>query len=83
MVNTKNLKHKFMAVRFVMWELHLYLDTHPCDEDAMRLLERYKKQYENLLEEYKCQYGPLTAECGSGEAWIGRPFPWVNTGSDC
>lgn len=83
MVNTKNLKQSFMAERFAMWDLHLYLDTHPCDEDALKLLECYKAQYEKTLEEYKRHYGPLTHNCASGEKWVCTPFPWVNSGSDC
>ena len=83
MVNTNNLKHRLMAVRFAMWELHLYLDTHKCDEQAKQLLESYKEKYNSLLEEYECKYGPLSAMCGSGEDWVGCVFPWVNCGSDC
>lgn len=78
-----NLKHRLMSVRFAMWELHLYLDTHCGDLQAAELLERYKEKYKELLKEYECSYGPLTAEEGYGAKWLGKPFPWINTGSDC
>lgn len=83
MINTKsNLKHRLMAIRFAIWDLHLYLDTHPGDCAATELIEKYKKQYEKVLPEYICRFGPLTAEDCS-EKWLCSPFPWVNTGSDC
>ena len=37
-----------MAVRFAIWDLHLYLDTHMGDCTAMELVEDYKKKYEAL-----------------------------------
>lgn len=77
-----NLKHQLMAVRFSMWDLHLYLDTHPCDETAAELLERYKEKYRRLLSEYECKYGPLSPESGHGEAWTKAPWPWDKAG-DC
>ena len=46
MINTKsNLKHRLMAVRFAIWDLHLYLDTHMGDCAATELIESYKKKY--------------------------------------
>ena len=84
MINTKsNLKHRLMAVRFAIWDLHLYLDTHIGDCTALDLIEDYKKKYLEMLEEYICQYGPMTAEGEQGEKWLCSAFPWVNNGSDC
>ena len=84
MINTRNnLKHRLIAVRFAMWDLHLYLDTHRGDCTALELVEQYRKKYLELLEEYVCQYGPLTADCEQGEKWLCTPFPWVNAGGDC
>ena len=84
MINTKtNLKHRLMAIRFAIWDLHLYLDTHTGDCSAMELIESYKKKYRELLQDYICQYGPLTAEGDKSEKWLCTPFPWVNMGSDC
>ena len=84
MINTKsNLKHRLMSVRFAIWDLHLYLDTHMGDCAATELIESYKKKYLELLQEYICQYGSLTAGGEKSEKWLCTPFPWVNTGSDC
>lgn len=84
MINTKaNLKHRIMAIRFAIWDLHLYLDTHMGDCTALELTEKYKKQLHQLMDEYICQYGPLTPEDDNAEKWLCTPFPWVNSGSDC
>lgn len=71
-----------MAVRFYTWDLHLYLDTHPCDETASELLEKYQKKNEELTAQYECQYGPLSASTGHGSAWTEAPWPWERAG-DC
>ena len=84
MINTKaNLKHRLMAVRFAIWDLHLYLDTHCGDEEAAELIEKYMEKYRQLLKEYECKYGPLCAGDSYGACWLKSPFPWVNSGSDC
>ena len=75
MINTKsNLKHRLMAVRFAIWDLHLYLDTHRGDCTAMELVENYKKKYLEMLDEYICQYGPLTADGEQARALSSSSF---------
>ena len=84
MTNTKNsLRHRLMSVRFAMWELHLYLDTHCSDMQAAELLNKYTEKYRELLKEYECKYGPISAMDGYGAMWLKSPFPWVNSGGDC
>lgn len=84
MINTKNnLKHKVMALRFAIWDLHLYLDTHECDKKARELLEDYVEQYHEIIDEYLCKYGPISIKDDNRDKWLCTPFPWVNTGSDC
>lgn len=82
-LNQNSIRHRLMMLRFSMWDLHLYLDTHPCDETAMCLLDKYKEKYVRALEEYERTIGPLTHSSASGEAWIKGPWPWDNRGGDC
>lgn len=70
----------FMAIRFAMWDLHLYLDTHPDDEEKLCLLNSYKEKYEAMLPEYESLCGPLSPDMGSGCSWL-TPFPWVKGGA--
>lgn len=84
MINTKNnLKQRLMSVRFAIWDLHLYLDTHCGDMQAEELINRYMEKYRELLKEYTCKYGPIVSGEAYGAQWTKTPFPWVNSGGDC
>lgn len=80
-MNMDSLKCRFMAIRFSIWDLHLYLDTHPNDTQAMQLLEQYEAQYVEIRRQYEEQYGPF--EPGNGEAWLKAPWPWELGKGDC
>ena len=83
-MNCESLKSRFMAVRFMIWDLHLYLDTHPDDTQAAGLLQQYASQYSELLREYEQKYGPLTASAtGYGDAWLQPAWPWDLTKEGC
>lgn len=75
-----SLIFRFSAARFAMWDLHLYLDTHPHDEKAKELLKEYSIKAEKLKNECERMYGPLTADSGCGKKWTKEPWPWQN---DC
>lgn len=81
MINMNNCLHSIMALRFAMWDLHLYLDTHPDDEEKLCLLNSYKEKYAAMLPEFESKYGPLSPEMGSGCSWLKTPFPWVKGGA--
>ena len=78
---------KFMrelsAVKSAARELHLYLDTHPCDEKAMEMHKKYSERAMELTEEYEECFGPLTHESGSGLSWVKNPWPWEYMECDC
>jgi len=60
-MNKAELTQKLSAVEFAMWDLHLYLDTHPGDLSAVGLYNKYYKQYRMLREEYESTCGkPFT-----------------------
>lgn len=82
MINTKNLKHELMAVKFAIWDLHLYCVTHPEDYEAKKKIREYKEKLAVILEEYECKYGAITSKDDENCTWTTVPFPWVN-GSDC
>jgi spore coat protein JB len=64
------------AVSFAAWELHLYLDTHPCDEKALEMHKKYSERAMELKKEYEECFGPLTHKSGSGYVWVKEPWPW-------
>lgn len=64
------------AAQFVLWELHLYLDTHPDDCEAMERHKKYTVKLNQLRDAFEDKYGPLSTRTGSGENWLQNPWPW-------
>lgn len=64
------------ATQFMAFELHLYLDTHPNDANAMLRQKKYAAQYREQLADFEARFGPLTPDRGSGAAWLKNPWPW-------
>lgn len=82
---------KISEIGFALFDLILFLDTHPEDEKAFSLFEEYNKKYKELRKEFVALYGPLTASdvntgrpCGCNESryrkytwtWGEGPMPW-------
>lgn len=58
---------------FAAWELRLYLNTHPHDEEALALFRKLCKEAEG--ENYATTF--LTDDCcASGWSWVKNPWPW-------
>lgn len=77
------LLRKLSAAQFAMWELHVYLDTHPNDKEALALHKKYEAKASELRKEYEEHFGPLTPATGEGVEWLKNPWPWETEGSDC
>lgn len=74
-----SLMRSLSAVSFSMYDLQLFLDTHPENMNAMMLFEQYKQKYQELSAEYEKRFGPLTAMNGVSDyqwKWIHSPWPW-------
>lgn len=70
---------KIRAADFAMWEVHLFLDTHPNDTDALALLAKYTKRRDALVDEFEKKFGPLSMRnitSGTRWQWIDNPWPW-------
>lgn len=70
------LLRKLSTVQFALWELHLYLNTHPTDLEALALHEKYEVRCAALKQEYEEKYGPLSPSTGEGISWLQNPWPW-------
>ena len=55
--------------QFAIWELRLYLNTHPCDKEALAMLH---KLTEKLDEDCGCAF---VSDC-SRWSWLDGPWPW-------
>lgn len=75
----ESLLHQYLAANFALWELHLYLDTHPCDQKAKELFKSYAEKTEHLKNEYERMYGPISANSAYGKKWTKEPWPWQNS----
>lgn len=67
---------KLGAADFALWEMHLYLDTHPWD---LQMVEAYNRAYTKqklLRSDFEENFFPLTAEKAQGFEWLKGPWPW-------
>ena len=80
MVERNRLLHKLQAAKFAAWELHLYLDTHPCDKTANEMFRKYTDEAKMLKREFEQKYGPLTVSDSNNADWLCDPWPWENQG---
>ena len=73
------LLREISAISFAAWELHLYLDTHPCDNEALKAYMDYKEIRKVAWDEYTNNYGPLSAydvNVNNYWSWVNSPWPW-------
>jgi len=64
---------------FYLYELNLYLDTHPSDRNALDLFKKYTELRNAAYEAYINKYGPITADQASTNErfnWVDDPWPW-------
>ena len=67
------------ALDFKLYDLQLYLDTHPFDKDMLCLYQDTADEAMEKREEYESKYGPLTAVDAATDCewlWISNPWPW-------
>ena len=66
----KQLLNRIDQVSFAVNDMTLYLDTHPCDEEALTYCHELVQERKKLLKEYAEAYGPLIRpENPSGNGW--------------
>lgn len=66
-------------VSFAIDDLVLFLDTHPCDKDALEYYQKLKKARKESLAEYTHKYGPLLNDNVDNSCyweWVKEPWPW-------
>ena len=68
------------AVAFMLWELRLYLNTHPHDQEAIALFRRLCSEacQPNYASAFLTDEGG--AECWS---WAKNPWPWEYSANGC
>ena len=64
---------------FALFDVRLYLNTHPHCENALACYRQKLAAYEEAREAYLAAVGPITAQDAAEEtgwAWIDEPWPW-------
>jgi spore coat protein JB len=64
---------------FYLYDLNLYLDTHPNDKKALAKFNEVNAKRKSAYELYISKYGPITAVQNTSEEhfdWINDPWPW-------
>jgi spore coat protein JB len=77
--NRDELLKMISVLDFFIIDLHLYLNTHPTDKDAIQKYNRAVKRAKELREEYERSYGMLMPIGTASECpwqWIEEPWPW-------
>lgn len=78
-MNRVELLRKISALDFYIIDLGLYLNTHPCDKEAIALYNEHVEQANKLKKEYTELYGMLLSNNSASKCpwqWIENPWPW-------
>ena len=73
------LLREITILDFMALDLHLYLNTHPDDSEALLMYNDCITRSQELRAIYEADYGPLTAFRSQGQpgwTWINEPWPW-------
>ena len=73
------LMKKIMAYSFYIYDLNLYLDTHPDDRYTLKEYQHMRAKHDALTDEYVRRYGPINSRQVTSEnywSWIEGPWPW-------
>lgn len=75
----EGLATELQALKFVIVELGLYLDTHKDDQEAFQLFQQYAALEKEGRARYEAMYGPVTQPAAADSAcynWVCDPWPW-------
>ena len=64
---------------FAMDDINLYLDTHPCDQEALNYYHYVTGLYREAMEAYEAQCGPLRVDQVQSQNywnWVDDKWPW-------
>ena len=76
MNNREKMMRNLAAAKFTLWEIHLYLDTHPEDIAMISAYKKYESKYMMILHEYEEKYGAISIRDAHGVEWLKDPWPW-------
>lgn len=66
-------------ISFMLDDITLYLNTHPCCPKGLEAYEYYRKLRKDAVRDYTEMYGPLNKYCVDVDNyfdWVNNPWPW-------
>lgn len=78
-MNKRELMSMINKYSFMVDDIALYLNTHPCCSSALSEYDKYKKLRKEAIDIYTKKFGPIckydvdTCECWD---YINQPWPW-------
>lgn len=83
MIRNKNLLLKeIQQLSFRLYDLKLFLDTHPSEQCALNDYVETLNKYKAMVHNFEKIYGPITSysfdEKEMTWKWIKGPWPWEN-----
>lgn len=80
--NRETALYEIQQLSFKMYDIALFLDTHPDEASALTEYALTIGKYNSMVKNYEKLYGPLTInntdECNAKWNWINGPWPWEN-----
>ena len=67
---------KVDAYCFAAHDVALYLDTHPNDQEMIRLYDSLNGEVKKVTMEYESKFGPLLKNGATGYPWTWNNSPW-------
>ncbi len=75
----EQLMHCIQQASFAIDDSALFLDTHPCNKEAMEYYQKYRELRKELVKEYRDCYGPISyydVAPANEWTWVNEPWPW-------
>ena len=79
-MDREQLLKQLTIMDFMATDLHLYLNTHPGDADALRMFNDVVAQSTQARNDYEKHFGPLISYRSpdpNGWRWSDCPWPWA------
>ena len=79
MMNREEMLRRIQEADFILYDVNLFLDTHPSNQAALEFFNEYQQIYTEAVADYEALYGPLATfdtDTTKGWLWVQGPWPW-------
>lgn len=75
-MNKHDMLEQLSGYGILAYDLRLFLDVFPTNQQAMTDFRRITSEYSQLITLYEKQYGALTSGRDIDGTWTKNPWPW-------